>query len=176
MSQRIIQVHAPDDNRVLYTLRFEYIQDSRKLYTGTQSTPNLFLLRGAVRLYLHDAADKLFGWGNAYCYRKDKWDPKKGERIALGKALKVHSNPLQKPARAMIWQQYFTARPLVEPVETAREERKRKVRERMEKAHRTNLEKQRSARVERKRKIQAVLDKLPEGRVLIGYDASKGDK
>jgi len=170
MSTRTIEIHAPDDGRVLYTLLFEYVQDSRKLYTNTKDEPNLFLVRGVVKLNVIDAVDKYIGWGEAHCYRKDKWDPKKGERIALGRALKVHSNPLQKPARAMIWEQYFTARPIVEP-ETARQKRKREARAKMEAASKAAAERRSVAQLERRQKIAKVmlgLEKLGEHNYDIG--------
>jgi hypothetical protein len=164
MSTLKIGIVAEDGIRTLYTLEFGYVQDSRKLYANSKDVPNLFIMRGTTKCNVRTAGGEYVGWGEAWCYRKDVFDPKKGERISLGRALKLHPNPLQKPARAMIWQQYFAVRPIVEP-ETEREKRKRLAHAAALKAHEAADARRKTASIERRKNIVRVvqgLEKLGE--------------
>jgi len=157
MSERKITIKAPDDGRTLYILEFNHYQDSRKLYSSSESMPNLFTMRGVTKCTVFGPTRNYIGFGEAWCYRKDTFDPKKGERLSLARALKLHSNPLQKRARAMIWEQYFAVRPIVE---TEREKRKRLAHAAALKAHEAAAERHKVAGIERRKQIARVMQGL----------------
>lgn len=178
MSTHQIEIKSPDDGSVLYTLEFQHYHDSRKLYSSTERIPNLFMMRGKTTCRVENEAErKLIGWGEAWCYRKDPFDEKKGERLSLARALKVHNHALQKPARTMIWQQYFKARPLYGISLNQRDIQKMQRKGIMARASMEAENRRHAARLERRDKIKRVLaglEKLGQRESeLIGYDSTK---
>jgi hypothetical protein len=130
MSERRYEI-KDELGAVKYVLKFESIRDSRRLYS-TGHGHNLFLINGAMTCAVEYSGGAGLGYGSSLCSRKDEWDPKKGERVALKDALSLHNDKLQREARRFIWAEYFKLRPIVEPP-TEREIRKAKARERMKK-------------------------------------------
>ena len=130
MSERRIEI-KDGGGMVKFVLKFKEIHDSRKLYSGT-GEHNLFLIIGAMRCYVEYPDGSHLGMGHSFCHHKDKWDTRKGERVALKDALKYKNDKLQREGRRWIWSEYFKQRPIVEPP-TEREIRKAKARERMKK-------------------------------------------
>ncbi len=116
---------------VQYRLRFTNITHSKHLYSIGKEM-NLFLIKSAIRCSLDYSDGGYLGLGFSYCFHSDKFDQRKGERIALKRALETHNDKLQREARRFIWTEYFKLRP-IKPEPTQRELRKTKARKAMEK-------------------------------------------
>lgn len=96
-----------------FTLRFEYIRDTRRLYfLNADRLPNLFIMNGSVRCDVLDSAGHVICSGSSWCFRKDRFYKKTGERVALSRAFKDILCELDKPTRSHIWRAYLEARPI----------------------------------------------------------------
>ncbi len=94
------------------TLVFSYHQDTATLHRRyTDGMANLFLMRGATECCIYSNGT-MVGTGMAWCYRKDKFNRKKGERISLARAMRDYICHLTKEQRRYIWQNYLAARPI----------------------------------------------------------------
>ena len=126
MSARRIEVNQ-EDGTLAYFLDFENIRDSRKLYGYGDRDHNFFLIRGVVKCEFKGADKVEKGYGYAWCFKSDPWDERKGERIALKRALSPYKDRLQREARRMIWEQYLKQRPIKAKPKPDRKARKQKV-------------------------------------------------
>jgi len=125
MSVRKIEI-CSSVGATLYLLEFENIRDSRKLYGYGDRDHNFFLMKGVVTCHATTNGG-LLGHGYAWCFKSDSWDERKGERVALKRALEIHNDKLQKQARRMIWEQYLKQRPIKAKPKPDRKARKQKV-------------------------------------------------
>jgi hypothetical protein len=124
MSERRIEI-KDETGELKFILKFREIHDSRKLYSAG-SHINLFLITGAMRCDVEYPNGSYLGMGHSFCHYKDKWDARKGERVALKDALKYRKDKLQREGRKFIWTEYFKQRPIVKQP-TERQLRKAKV-------------------------------------------------
>jgi hypothetical protein len=117
---------------VKYVLKFKDINHSKYLYSAGDGK-NLFLIGSAMRCSLDYPDGTYLGLGTSYRFHSDKFDRKRGERVALKDALSLHNDKLQREARRFIWAEYFKLRP-IRPEPSLRDIRKAKRREAMKSA------------------------------------------
>jgi hypothetical protein len=121
MSERRYEI-KDEAGTVKYVLKFRPIHDSRRLHSMGE-THNLFLLKGAMCCECVAPNDEYLGSGYSFCYRKDRFDLRKGERTALKRTLRHCFDRLTREDRSFIWAEYFKLRP-IKPEPTQRELRK----------------------------------------------------